>query len=49
MKLTDASVGVVIDMLVQLGLVKAPLPAPSIFFDDRYVTQAFKAVSQESA
>jgi ABC-type nitrate/sulfonate/bicarbonate transport system substrate-binding protein len=49
MKLTNASVGVVIDMLVQLGLVKTPPPAPAIFFDDRYVTQAFKAVSQESA
>jgi NitT/TauT family transport system substrate-binding protein len=41
-KLTSASVGVVVDMLVALGLVKPPLPSPSIFFDDHFVTEALR-------
>lgn len=46
-RLTAQSVGVVVEMLAELNLLKPPLPSGSAFFDDRFIDQARTQVARE--
>ncbi len=45
---TDRSISIVIDSLVELNVLKPPVPAPGSFYDNSIVTRAVAELARES-